>query len=114
MAGMRGALASAAVSAADNAAAAITRSELQGPVEVQVSLNKATAQIAEPLTLTVTVNAPEKVLVTFPQQQKTLGSFHVLSMYDTADIPTANGRQWIRRYQVESLVPGEQTLLKPM
>lgn len=104
------ALASAAVSAADNAAAAITRSELQGPVEVQVSLNKATAQIAEPLTLTVTVNAPEKVLVTLPQQQKTLGSFHVLSMYDTADIPTANGRQWIRRYQVESLVPGEQTL----
>lgn len=96
--------------AADNTPVAMTRTESQGPVDVKVTLDKDTAQVAEPLTLTLTVDAPQDVLVTLPQQPKTLGTFNVLSMVETADIPTANGRQWIRRYEVESLVPGEQTL----
>lgn len=89
---------------------AISRVESQGPITVTATLEKSDVQIAEPVTLTLKVDAPEDVLVTLPQQQDKLGTWNVLSMHDTADLPTNDGRQWIRRYQVESLVPGPQTI----
>lgn len=89
---------------------ALTRSESQGPVTVTATLEKSDAQIAEPITLTLKVDTPENVLITLPAQQDKLGTLNVLSMNDTADLPTKDGRQWIRRYQVESLLPGPQTI----
>ncbi|MCC9606147.1 BatD family protein [Blastopirellula sp. JC732] len=91
-------------------AAAITRTSTDGPVLVTATLENETAQIAEPVTLTLKVDVPENVLVTLPQEQAKLGTFNVLSATDTTDLPTANGREWIRRYQLESLTPGEQTI----
>ncbi|MFI4873854.1 MAG: hypothetical protein ACIALR_00845 [Blastopirellula sp. JB062] len=79
-----------------------------GPVTATMTLEKRQAQIAEPLTATLTVDAPAGVLITLPQNQMKLGAFNVLSSSDAADLPTSEGRQWIRRYQLESLTPGEQ------
>lgn len=104
-------LVSAAVAqAAAPSAAAVSRTDSHGPVKVTATLEKGTAQIAEPVSLTLTVDVPESVLVTLPQDQPQLGTFNVLSATDTTDIPTAAGRQWVRRYQLESLTPGEQTV----
>ncbi len=64
------------------------RNVRSGPVELIVTLDHATAQIAEPLTLTLTVQAPNGVTVTFPQDQASLGSFNVLEVSDTPDVPT--------------------------
>lgn len=98
-----------AQAAAPNAAA-ISRTDSHGPVKITATLEKGTAQIAEPISLTLTVDVPENVLVTLPQDQPKLGTFDVLSANDTVDLPTAEGRQWVRRYQLESLTPGEQTV----
>ncbi|TWT38975.1 hypothetical protein [Blastopirellula retiformator] len=91
-------------------AAAITRTSTDGPVSVTATVDQETAQIAEPVTLTLKVDVPENVLVTLPQEQAKLGTFNVLGTQDAPDLPTAEGRQWIRRYQLESLTPGEQSI----
>ena len=88
----------------------ISRSAKQGPVDVTVTLAKSNAQIAEPVELTVSVKAPNNVAITLPQNQKMLGTLNVLKSSDVSDVPTADGRQWERTYQIESLVPGEHTI----
>lgn len=90
--------------------AAVTRSASEGPVQLTATLDQDTAQVAQPVTLTITVDAPKDVTVTLPPNSKSLGDFTVIDTTDTSDIPTAKGRQWVRRYQLESLVPGKQTI----
>ena len=88
----------------------LIRNVRSGPVELIVSLDRATAQIAEQVKLTLTARAPTGVPITFPQNQSYLGSFNVLQVSDTPDIPITDGRQWTRQYQLESLVAGKQTI----
>ncbi len=88
----------------------LTRSVRGGPVELTVSLSRGTVQVAEPLTLTLTARAPQGVTVTLPQDPTSLGSFHVLQVRDTPDVPTGDGREWTRHYQLENLAPGKHTI----
>jgi hypothetical protein len=69
-----------------------TQHTRRGPVELTVTLDRATAQIAEPLTLTLTVQAPIAVTISLPRQQSARGRFNVLNVTDTPDIPTDHGR----------------------
>ncbi|PQO39396.1 hypothetical protein C5Y96_05965 [Blastopirellula marina] len=74
------------------------------------TIDTSTAQIAEPFSLQLTIDVPKDILVTLPQNQTTLGTFNVLEVTDATDIPTPNGRQWVRRYRLESLIPGEHSI----
>ncbi|QDU99101.1 DUF4381 family protein [Lignipirellula cremea] len=101
---------SAAPSDNPNTTTPLTASRQGGPVELTVAIDKATAQIAEPITLTLTVQAPEQVTVSLPPQPATLGPFTVLHVSDALDLPTAGGRQSVRQYQLECLTAGPQTV----
>ena len=108
------AMLSVSVAWADNATAMpserLVRNVQNGPVELTVTLSRGKAQIAEPLMLTLTARAPSGVTITFPPNSTMLGSFNVLQVSDTPDVPTRSGREWTRQYRLESLVAGKQTI----
>jgi hypothetical protein len=107
------ALSSSTGSAADGSSIArqpLTQQTRSGPVELSVTLDRAAAQIAEPLTLTLTASAPAGVSITLPRDQTKLGSLNVLQISDQPDVPTDNGRQWTRQYRLESLTAGKQMI----
>lgn len=69
-----------------------------------------TVQVAEPLTLELTVTALAGSQVVFPSIGKSLGNFDVTQQIDRADVPTAgdvNQRVWTRRLTLESIVTGD-------
>jgi hypothetical protein len=96
--------------AAASETAPIVRTARRGPVELTVTLDRATAQIAEPVKLSIAARAPEGVTITFPQHQTALGSFDVVKCSDTPDIPVDGGRLWTRDYQLECLSAGTQVI----
>jgi hypothetical protein len=95
----------AGVSANDDGT--LSKTSEQGPVQLTTSVDRTTAQIAEPVTLTITATAPQGVTLNFPQVPKTLGECDVVGVKDMFDIPVTEGRQWTRTYRLESLVSGD-------
>lgn len=81
-----------------NAAAAATESTVNaGPVKATVRVDRDSAQVAEPVRLTLTVEAPQGTRVELPQLGKELGAFALSNVERTKDIPAgADGklRQW--------------------
>lgn len=95
----------AAVSANDDGS--FSKTNEQGPVQLTTSIDRTSARIAEPVTLTITATAPQGITLNFPQVPKALGECDVVGVKDTFDIPVPDGRQWTRTYQLESLVSGD-------
>ena len=77
---------------------------------ITVSASASTVQVAEPLTLELTVVAPVGSSVDFSSVGDSLGNFDVIDMVDRADVPAANDvnqRSWTRRLTLESIVTGD-------
>ena len=73
-------------------------------------MDRSSAQVADKITLTLSVQAPAGVLVSFPESVNRLGEFDVTSVRETLDIPDNGGRQSVRIYELESLVAGHLTV----
>lgn len=89
----------AAVAKADSATAKVT-----------AKTSSTTVQVAEPLTLEITVTAVAGSKIDFPSIGKSLGNFDVIDQVVRADVPTAsdsNLRIWTEKLTLESIVTGE-------
>ncbi|MEM8681166.1 MAG: BatD family protein, partial [Planctomycetota bacterium] len=80
------------------------------PSSIHVDIDKRRVAVAEPFVLTVTVEAPQGAVVKFPPPAERLGAFEVLAVRDHFDIPTESGRQWLRRYELETIQTGEHEI----
>ncbi|MBC7965607.1 MAG: hypothetical protein H7Z17_06725 [Fuerstia sp.] len=83
------------------------------PATVTAKVSSATVQVAEPLTLELTVTASAGSKVDFPSIGKALGNFDVTGQVDRADVPSANNvnqRVWTRRLTLESIVTGDMEI----
>jgi hypothetical protein len=78
----------------------------QGPARLSVDVDRATAQVAEPIALRLDIRAPQGVAIQFPDSTSSLGQFDVMDVEDRLDIPTGNDRMWTRTYMLESLASG--------
>ncbi len=88
----------------------VMRHSQKGPVQMTAFVDRTSAQVAEPITMSLTVKAPAGVTVQFPEVGESIGSFDVLKSNDTLDIPESAGRSWKRTYQLESLNSGTQEI----
>ena len=79
-------------------------------VSVTTSIDRDQARIAEPIDMKITVNAPQDVLVRFPESLKKIGTFDVVEMRDDLDIPVSNGRQFTRHLKLENIHAGQQNI----
>jgi hypothetical protein len=74
-----------------------------------VEASKSTVQVAEPFTVTVSVNVPATAKVRLPQIIGTLGTFDVGEQKELLDVPLGDGtRQWSLQLTLESIITGEQ------
>lgn len=84
-----------------------------GPVNVNVSVDKNIAQVAEPIRLLLEVDAPRGTRVELPQLANQLGDFEVRRSDRTKDIPAAAGadsRRWVLTATLETIKTGELTV----
>ena len=77
-------------------------------IKVTTVVDRELAKVAEPIHMTVTVNAPNDIRVRFPDSLQRMGKFDVVAMHDVLDIPTANGRQFTRHLTLENIHSGKQ------
>lgn len=80
---------------------------------VSMDATPNSVQVAEPLTVTLTVRTRVGDHVTFPEVGQRLEKFEVLEYRDFADIPVADNdraRDWIRRWRLESFHAGQHTI----
>jgi len=85
----------------------------EGPVRLSVSVDKETAQVAEPIRFLVEVDAPQGARVQLPELPNKLGDFEVQSSDSTKDVPAADGasaRRWVLDATLETIKTGELTI----
>lgn len=90
-------LAAAGLGAVDATAAATESTVNAGSVKATVRVDRDSVHVAEPVRLTLTVEAPQGTRVELPQLGKELGAFAASNVERTKDIPAgADGklRQW--------------------
>lgn len=100
----------AAIAPAFAAAAPRTSTVADGPVKVDVRVDRDSAQVAEPIRLVLEVEAPRGTHVELPQLAEKLGDFDVEASERTRDIPaTANGdsRRWSLTATLETIKTGK-------
>jgi hypothetical protein len=90
------------------AAAAPPAVVADGPVKVSVSVDRNAAQVAEPIRLTLDVEAPRGTRIELPLLADKLGEFDVLNSEQTKDIPAATGesRRWTVDATLETIRTG--------
>ena len=89
---------------------AATESQSVDGLRINTSLERNKARIAEPIRMTIEVEAPENVLVRFPDSLDQLGNFDVAEFRDELDIPIENGRRYTRHLTLENIHAGEQAI----
>ncbi len=82
----------------------------QGPAVVTTRVDRGGVQIAEGLRLTISVQVPRGVRVSFPAASEVLGEFTVIHVTDAPDLPVGDQRQSTRVYELECYASGEQTI----
>ena len=85
----------------------------EGPVTVTVQLEKTSLLIAEPVRMTVTVDAPGGSSVTFPDQTERIGDFELVDVEQWNAIPVeseSDRRRWTRSLRLETLTTGEHQI----
>jgi hypothetical protein len=85
-------------------------SSQKGPVQMTTSIDRKSAQIAETIEMTVTLQTPTGVTVQFPQDPQSRGDFEVVGVQDELDIPESDHRRWTRVYELESLTAGDHEI----
>lgn len=89
---------------------AASSTDAADPIDLSVEIAPVTARISDPITLTITATGPEGVTITFPQETATLGAFDVMDVRDDMDIPIGAERKSVRRYKLECIRSGKQTI----
>ncbi|MCH2183383.1 MAG: hypothetical protein MK108_15395 [Mariniblastus sp.] len=79
-------------------------------LRIKTTVQRDQARIAEPIEMTIEVEAPQDVLVRFPESLDQLGTFDVVEIRDDLDIPFENGRQFTRHMKLENIHAGEQAI----
>ncbi|MCO8122177.1 BatD family protein [Stieleria sp. TO1_6] len=82
------------------------------PVQLHTAVDRETAQVVDPIKLTITVTGPAGTKVTFPERAEQLGPFDVQQFQTTMDVPVAGGgqRRWIAHWTLDSLQSGPLTI----
>lgn len=88
----------------------VKRSSEKGSVKLTAQLDRSSAHVAEPVTLSLFAKAPEGITVQFPEIPESLGPFDVVQSTEKLDIPESEGRSWMRTYRLESLSSGDKTI----
>ena len=79
--------------------------------QVRVKVAPAQAWVADPVTLEYEVIAPRNVDIRFPAARTLDDDLHVVATESLDDLPLeGDRRQWIHRYTVEGLDPGQYSL----
>ncbi len=107
------AVAAVGMFAAQPAGAAEVRRLRNGPVTGQSELAASEAAIADPVTWTLRVEAPQGSRVAWPALPAAVGRLQLELGGEAEDLPVAAGdgrRYWERRYRVESFYPGTHRL----
>ncbi len=84
-----------------------------GDVELVVQVDKQTAQVVEPIELSLTLTAPVGSLVTLPEPSGQLGAFQVQRVAAVADLPDPTGagkRTWNVRIVLDTLQSGAMSI----
>ncbi|MGD9631861.1 MAG: BatD family protein [Pirellulales bacterium] len=84
-----------------------------GPVKVNARVDRETAQVAEPIRLTLTVEAPQGTRVELPQLGKQLGDYSARGIERTEDIPvdeSGKQRQWSLSAVLDTVKTGAITI----
>ena len=79
-------------------------------VELTSSVDHRVAQVAQPIHLEITAQAPAGVSIQFPEHSANLGPFQILDVREQADVPLGEDRVWRRVYTLESLASGKKTI----
>ena len=79
-------------------------------VELTSSVDHRVAQIAQPIHLEITAQAPAGVSVQFPENSTNLGPFQILDVQEQFDVPLGESRLSRRVYTLESLASGKKTI----
>jgi len=77
-----------------------------GPVEMTVRTAKGQILVAEKLTLTIDVIAPDDVDIEMPKFDDQVGEFRIRRHRDEPSIPTDRGRRWRQEYELDQLIAG--------
>ncbi|MCA9187883.1 MAG: BatD family protein [Pirellulaceae bacterium] len=85
------------------------RSAVDG-VQLVCSVDRKSVQVAEPIALTIQIEAPDNTAISFPSVPDALGDFHVVDTQDQMDIPTGTGRLFTRRYLLECYYSGAHVI----
>lgn len=81
-----------------------------GPVTLTVSVDKAVAQVADPIHLTVEVVAPLGIRIQLPQLPQALGDFDLENTQVARDIPlpgSPDQRLWVLHSTLETIKTGQ-------
>jgi BatD DUF11 like domain len=103
------ALVSSAAQAAGPRADVVT----DGPVKLTATVDKPVARVAEPIRLTLEVDAPRGTQVQMPQLAGRLGEFEVRSSERANDVPAADNagaRRWVFETTLETIKTGALTI----
>ncbi len=88
-------------------AESIQKTSRDADVVLTVTASVSTVQVAEPLTLELKVTAPVGTKVSFPIVGEQLGEWDVLNHSDALEIPSQEGRMWIRNLTLETIQTGD-------
>ena len=83
-------------------------------VSVTANISRQTVGVADPFKLTIEATAPEGIAVRFPDiNQQTIpqvGLFEITNHRDTFDVPTSQGRKYVRELTLETLQTGQASI----
>jgi hypothetical protein len=100
-------------SAADSDAQSTQSAVADSPVKVTVRVDRGVALVADPIQLTLEVEAPRGTRVELPILMKQLGQFDVRSSELLKDVPTtasADVRNWVLKAKLETIKAGDLTI----
>lgn len=86
---------------------------IENPATLTSSVSSTTVQVAEALTLELTVTASVGSQVHFPSIATSLGKFEVIDQVDRSDVPSADNasrRSWTLWLTLESIVTGDMEI----
>ncbi len=84
-----------------------TNTTIDGHVKMVAEVSTNQVQVAEPLTLRLTVTAPADVTVSFPSVSERVGQWDVISHQDVLGIPAGDQRTWTRTLIFETIETGD-------
>lgn len=95
------------------ATAPATATEALDQVQFQVSVSQDTAQVAQPISFSISVIAPKGARVRLPAISADLGKFDVTEIDDAFDLPMggeSDKRRWVRQLTLETIRTGRQEI----